>query len=112
MTRRHLDQVEVHHAATPDGPEPDQFLWRDRLYVVREVLGRWVEAGSWWRGPGARLVLTGAGPSGPALRGSVDDREREVWRVEAGQGSSAGTGVFDLVHETATGRWSLVRVMD
>jgi hypothetical protein len=27
---------------------PSQFLWRGRVYVVREVLAHWVELGAWW----------------------------------------------------------------
>ena len=29
-----------------DGPE--QFLWRGRLWQVREVIAHWVETGAWW----------------------------------------------------------------
>jgi len=29
-------------------PAPSQFLWRGRVYVVREVLAHWVELGTWW----------------------------------------------------------------
>jgi hypothetical protein len=108
MSRRHADPVQVTHASTPDGPQPSQFLWRDRLYVVREVLGRWVESGGWWRGPSVRHLHVGGSPVAPA--GEIDDREREIWRVEAGRAGS--TGVFDLVHCSVTGGWTLHRVMD
>lgn len=63
---------------------PVAFLWRDRLYVVREVLGRWRERDAWWRREDLRLR---------------DGAERRVWRVEAGRGRAAGVGVFDLVED-------------
>lgn len=79
---------------------PDQFLWRDRLYVVRDVLAHWVEAGGWWR-----RAATAAGAA-------ADDPEREFWRVEAGCGRGAGTGVYDLCFDGARGRWTVARVLD
>jgi len=57
MTRRHADPVEVLVRPGPRGPQPEQLLWRDRLYVVSDVLGHWVEAGGWWQGHAARAVL-------------------------------------------------------
>ena len=140
MSRLHTDVVEV--ARRDD--EPAQFLWRGRLYVVREVLGRWTEAGQWWRAPAVSALSTGdaspheASPAaletapipsspkwaqrawgepapdvgaavGPA---SVDDGERDWWRVEAGSGSAAGTGVYDLCFDWSRGAWSLARVLD
>jgi hypothetical protein len=50
------------------GDEPMAFLWRGRLYVVREVLGRWRDAPS----------------------------EAQVFRVEASTGRAFGEGIFDL----------------
>jgi hypothetical protein len=84
---------------------PEQFLWRGRLYLVQAVLARWTESGGWWRGD-----VT------PVLDGSLDDGERDWWRVEAGSGRlealSAGTGVYDLCFDWSRGAWSLARVMD
>ena len=51
-------------------------------------------------------VGAAVGPAG------VDDGEREWWRVEAGSGSAAGTGVYDLCFDWASGTWSLARVLD
>ncbi len=83
---------------TPEEPvaaEPEQFLWAGRLYVVREVLHRWVEAGAWW------------------LRASdTPAAERTVWRVEAAAGRHGRVGVYDLCLEQPQGRWSLTRVLD
>ena len=146
MTRLHADPVEVQRHDTGLGPEPAQFLWRGRLYVVREVLARWTEAGGWWEGgvvqaltrgdtaadPAAALadpLETAPIPSSPkwAQRAwgepapdvgasvgpaGVDDRERDWWRVEAGAGRAAGTGVYDLCFDWSSGSWSLARVLD
>ena len=113
MTRLHADPVEVRRR--DDAPE--QFLWRGRLYLVQAVLARWTESGGWWRSPRAgdvTRVLDGS-PDG-SRDGSLDDGEREWWRVEAGSGRlaalSAGTGVYDLCFDWTANRWQLVQVMD
>ena len=139
MTRLHTDPVEVRKR----DDEPEQFLWRGRLYVVQEVLARWTEAGSWWQGSAVHALHTGesaASPSGAPLEttplppspkwgqrawgepapdvgtstgpSTIDDRERDWWRVEAGQGRYAGTGVYDLCFDWSAGSWSLARVLD
>lgn len=148
MTRLHADPVEVQRHDTGSGPDPAQFLWRGRLYVVREVLARWTESGSWWRAPAVRALTSGEGASPPAVDpletappasplvpssmgaqrawgepapdvgaavsglSGVDDGERSWWRVEAGRGRAAGTGVYDLCLVEADGTWSLARVLD
>lgn len=139
MTRLHADVVEV--ARRDD--EPVQFLWRGRLYVVRAVLARWTESGSWWRSAAVRAVADGDAaeadplapldtapiPSSPrwaqrawgepapevgavVTPGAIDDGEQDWFRVEAGAGRSAGTGVYDLCFDWSTGSWSLARVLD
>lgn len=105
MARRYCEPVEVKAAPgrVPDevgdvvgerlGPvpgQPEAFLWRGRLYVVRAVLGRWRERRAWWHEaldppPGQRPGIAAAA------------RERQVWRVEASPGRLAPSGVFDLV---------------
>ena len=62
-----------------------QFLWRDRLYVVRAVLAHWVEAGAWWRR---------RGPDGLPM--TIDAVEHEVWPVEADAGRSGVRGSTTL----------------
>jgi hypothetical protein len=47
--------------------------------------------------------------AGPVL---LDDRERDWWRVEAGAGRSAATGVYDLCFDGSRGSWTLARVLD
>jgi hypothetical protein len=108
--RRYDDPVEVRKGADED---PDQFLWRGRLWQVREVVAHWVETGAWWaRTSGAAAV------DGDLLR------EREVWRVAAargrvaalqspdGSGPDPGFGVFDLVFSWSEGSWQLARAVD
>jgi hypothetical protein len=141
VSRLHTDVVEV--ARRDD--EPAQFLWRGRLYVVREVLARWTESGGWWRSAAVQAVAAGDGepdplapldtaplPSSPLTTSTVgaqrawgepapdvgaavapaslDDGERDWFRVEAGRASS--TGVYDLCFDWSTGGWSLARVLD
>ncbi|MEO7070507.1 MAG: DUF6504 family protein, partial [Nostocoides sp.] len=127
MSRRYDEPIEVTSALarTPRTTDPEAFIWRGRLFVVRAVIDRWQERRAWWRevgtevqvrtedGPtagsstGSRLgaVGTGAEPGGRAGVGTgigagvgaaQHERERQVWRVEASAGKAAGTGVFDL----------------
>lgn len=108
--RRYDDPVEVRKGADED---PDQFLWRGRLWQVREVVAHWVETGAWWA---RRTADQSAGVVETDLL-----REREVWRVAAARGRVAATqspehdpgfGVFDLVFSWSEGSWQLVRAMD
>jgi hypothetical protein len=111
VVRRYDDPVEVRKGADED---PDQFLWRGRLWQVREVVAHWVETGAWWT---RRAPATASGPlDGDLLR------EREVWRVAAARGRVAasaptaeadpGFGVFDLVFSWSEGSWQLARALD
>ena len=124
MRSVHEEPVEVARG----GDSPERFLLRDRLYVVRAVLARWVEPGGWrWSGPGRVapvVVAVGAGPAGaaraaPAPAGMppvihsvpVHLSDRQVWRVEAAAGRSARPEVFDLCHETGERpRWTATLV--
>ena len=103
--RRYDDPVEVRKGPEED---PEQFLWRGRLWQVREVVAHWVETGAWW----SRPVAGDGGSVGADLL-----REQEVWRVTAARGrvaalTTAGYGVFDLVFSWSDGSWQLVRAMD
>lgn len=138
MSRCHADLVDV----VRRDDAPGQFLWRERLYQVREVLAHWVEAGRWWSSVTTKAIVAGdrlshgegtavaLAPSPSWARGdgadiaptpvmedvsgaaSLDDGEREFWRVEARAGRSSPAGVFDLCFDWSAGRWQLVRVVD
>lgn len=129
MSRRYDTEVQVRRR----DDVPAEFLWGGRFYVVREVLGHWREAGAWWRGIAARAVLgadTSFGPDAigdaqtdaqtdaqstaafPAGSLAIDDTEREIWRVEATAGRAAGSGIYDLSFDWATGAWTLARALD
>lgn len=124
MSRLHADPVEVRTRAAESGPVPDQFRWHGRLYLVRDVLARWTESGSWWRGTAVRALTTGVTATATVTADvadeqtglAVDDRETQWWRVEADSGRldalSGGSGVYDLCFEESASSWSLKRVMD
>ena len=136
--------LEVRTVADPAGRRPtdeplppDQFLWRNRLYVVREVLATWRERTAWWTGAAGRSVHgdgTGDGAeAGPrqdgapgrrtALSSRWDAADRWVWRVEASVGRSGVAGTYDISREgpvsregppgvDGNGTWRMVRVND
>jgi hypothetical protein len=99
-------------------PSPSAFLWRGRLYVVRDVIGHWRERRAWWRDAldvDEEDSNTGHGMSAAP---GLDCLEHEVWRVEASPGRLAGIGVYDLgqdggpdMNGSARG-WRLLRVAD
>ena len=86
------------------GPPPSAFLWRGRLYVVREVIGHWRERRAWWR--------EALDPDEDTAAHGLDCLEQEVWRVEASPGRLAGTGVYDLGMDEPVRGWRLLRVAD
>ena len=111
--RRYDDPVEVRKGAADD---PEQFLWRGKLWKVRAVLAHWVETGSWWQFADARAVI-GTDDTGDTGETHATGREghdllgeRELWRVEAGD--SRGGGVFDLSFDWSDGTWQLVGCVD
>ncbi len=56
MGRRHADPIEVRRR----DEVPEQFLWRSRLYVVRDVLEHWFESGQWWESMPAMALVSGS----------------------------------------------------
>jgi hypothetical protein len=124
--RRYDDPVETRMGLVSGMEGPEQFLWRGRLWKVREVIAHWVETGPWWQSGGARAVIGSDDeaqvPRHGAVRRSGADllAERELWRVEAGRGpgrpvpaegadgAAGGSGVFDLAFDWSDGRWALV----
>ncbi|HET7684635.1 MAG TPA: DUF6504 family protein [Marmoricola sp.] len=107
--RLYDDLVEVRKGPIGPGDNegPEQFLWRGRLWQVREVVAHWVETGAWWLHPSGAGSASGAGL-----------QEREVWRVTASRGRAVGAvgdpgfGVFDLTFDWAEGDWRLARTAD
>ena len=98
MVRRYEEPIEVRER---DASQPDAFVWRGRLYVVRAVLDHWQERRTWWRD-----VREGSDVL-------ADARERRVWRVEASPGRLAGVGVYDIGAEGfEPSRWRLLRIAD
>jgi hypothetical protein len=125
MVRRYEEPIEVRagvgavdpargidRAGDIDGasdPTPSAFLWRGRLYVVRDVIGHWRERRAWWR--------EALDPDEEVAAQGLDCLEQEVWRVEASPGRLAGTGVYDLGMNDLGGDgpmrgWRLLRVAD
>jgi hypothetical protein len=128
--RQYGDPVEVRRGEAED---PDQFLWRGRLWKVRAVVAHWVETGPWWQGRPGDPATGGSAPG--SAGGSLADlvAERELWRVEAGRGIQSRPGlqvaqadrddrdgrdaqetygVFDLSFDWTDGRWQLVGCLD
>jgi len=92
--RHYAEPVEVRPGRVGGIEGPRQFLWRRRLYLVRDVLAYWVESSRWWRAGGADLP------------------ERQVWRVEAGTRQSHTRVIADLALDPVDGRWLLLRTYD
>lgn len=88
LSRLYGDPIEV----WTKGGEPDQFVWRDRLYTVRRVLDHWVITREWWK------------------TSETDPGERRFWRVEAAHGTDHGT--YELRFDTAGNGWLLIRALD
>ncbi|MBA2698197.1 MAG: hypothetical protein H0U61_05425 [Nocardioidaceae bacterium] len=126
--RSYHDVIDVRRGLVAGQEAPEQFLWRDRLWVVRDVLAHWVETGAWWEQAGLAALLgagvtpdsgtsadgatVGAGLSGGRL-GAELLAERDVWRVEAGRGRAGGTaGVFDLAFDWGDAQWRLIGCAD
>lgn len=112
MSRRYDDPVDVRRR----DEEPAEFLWRGRLYVIRGVLAHWIETGPWWgsttSSPERDSVTATPDETADAPVLTLDDAEREVWRVEASPGRAAGSGVYDVVFDWAAGGWTLRRALD
>lgn len=103
------------HDEGAEAEGPQQFLWRGRLWQVREVVAHWVETGAWWL---QRTGAEGAEDGAAGDEGGDLLREREVWRVTASRGRAVGAvddpgfGVFDLTFDWSRGDWRLARTVD
>jgi len=122
------DRPDAGARAGEDGEQvPTAFLWRGRLYVVRDVLAHWSQRRPWWREaldpredtdlPDSRDSRADAA-GGQRVVGSlrtVAELEQDVWRVEASPGRLHQAGVYDLAREgrgDASCSWRLLRVAD
>lgn len=94
MSRTYRTDRAVHVKCTSG--QPEQFIWRDRLYRVNEVLQQWDHSAVWWKD--VRVT-----PSG---------QDVQTWRVEASAGRCGGPGVYELSFDPAAGQWFLVRTFD
>jgi hypothetical protein len=119
--RRYGDLVDVRRGMVGGIEAPEQFVWRQRLWVVCAVIGQWVETGTWWeQAPVRSLLGTEPDPSADGPRSCELLAEREMWRVEAARGRSAYSaswsagwcGVFDLAFAWQEGQWRLVHALD
>jgi hypothetical protein len=84
----------IHVRCSTSGPE--QFLWRNRLYRVNQVLQQWERSAVWWKD--VRTTPTG--------------RDHQTWRVEASAGRCDAEGVYELSLDPASGQWYLLRTFD
>jgi hypothetical protein len=117
--RRYDEVIDVRRGLVSGQEAPAQFLWRDRLWVVRDIIAHWVETGAWWEQPGVGVLFGGPGGSESAKppatsgpdRGADLLGEKEVWRVEAMR-PRTGAGVFDVSFDWALGQWRLVCCVD
>ncbi len=137
MVRHYDELVQVHRGwvGGESGGEgaPAQVLWRERLYLVREVLAHWMETTPWWHSAAVRALHAGgtstgaldlplspgwdspvpdAGADTPVGSPAEDTGDREVWRVEARAGRIAPRVVLDLALDSATGSWRVLRCHD
>jgi hypothetical protein len=95
---RTYDRVDstIHVKRCADVGAPEQFLWRDRLYRVKQVLQRWDRSALWWKD--VRTPPTG--------------HDHQTWRVEASAGRDDAEGVYDLGFDPGREQWYLLRTFD
>lgn len=112
--RTYDEPIEVRRGLVAGTEGPAQFLWRNRLWVVRDVQTRWLETAPWWEGPQARALRGDdkVDQSDPAADDGDLLAEEEVWRVLAADGRQGRHGVYELTHASSTGQWRLRAVQD
>ena len=74
---------------------PVCFRWQEKDYLVGSRPVRWFARTQWWIGERAQRGI-GSGTL-----------EVEMWRLNSVEG-----GVFDLLHNSPTGGWKLIRKFD
>ncbi|HEV2685933.1 MAG TPA: DUF6504 family protein [Actinomycetota bacterium] len=97
MSKRYEEPIDVE---ATDG-SVEAFSWRGKRYRVRQVLGRWREAGGWWRA------------DDDADRPWLSGDAREIVRIDAiGVTSGRGSGTYEIARDLRNGNWTLFRVLD
>jgi len=89
VTKRYREAVEAVEVGEQEVPA--RFCWRGSTYRVLGILGHWREDAGYWSG------------------GGVEVPQRDLWRVEARNGTPT-PGVYELVCEG--GAWRLEKVWD
>ncbi|MGI9018376.1 MAG: DUF6504 family protein [Euzebya sp.] len=98
MTKRYRESVQVQTEICVQFdacPAPTVFVWRGGRYRVLAVLGHWREDAAYWSG-------------------GVEVPQRDLWRVEAQNGTPA-RGIYELVAEGPIDGdqiWRLDRIWD
>lgn len=131
------EAIEVRRGLVSGEEAPTQFLWRNRLWVVRAIIAHWIETGAWWEQPGVSVLFGSVGADGVGggdtacaagdtawAAGEEAPRtgggpprcadllgEVEFWRVEAMRARTSA-GVFDVSFDWALGQWRLARCID
>lgn len=95
---------------------PQQFIWRNRLLLVKEVQGRWSRSTAWWESPRVSAARGDTATKDTQEETAGADvtsdlvQEQEVWRVEAGNGMQRG--VYELARSVGCDDWVLQTVCD
>ncbi len=89
--RRYDELIEVRRGLVAGQEAPEQFIWRDRLWVVRDVVSHWVETGAWWDQAGISALLGVGSDWSDGSKGSK------------GSGGSGGFGGFGGSEPTGSG---------
>jgi len=90
--------------------EPAHFIWRGKLYRVRQVLSHWIQVGADSGELPSVLLRTDRrlGTVETLVFGRDREVERELWSVRASVGRDGDVEVFQLCHDVPSGGWLLV----
>lgn len=90
--------------------EPAHFIWRGKLYRVRQVLSHWIQVGADSGELPSVLLRTDRrlGTVETLVFGRDREVERELWSVRASVGRGGDEEVFQLCHDVHSGGWLLV----
>lgn len=97
MSKRYEEPIDVETT----GGSVEAFSWRGKRYRIRQVLGRWREAGGWWS--------SDDDADRPWLSGDA----REIIRIDAIPITSGRAhGTYEIACNLRSGAWTLFRVLD